>query len=166
MEKIIRVLNELVRAGVVDRYAIGGAVGVIFYTEAVSTKDVDVFVSAPQTPSGVIHLGSIYDYLKRAGYPMEGQYFIIDGVPVDFLAVYDDLTMEALERSTLKRVGKTMARVFRPEYLAAVALKTGRPQDMKKIDLLVAAPGLDEDSLKDLLKRHGLLDKWRRYVNG
>ena len=38
MEKVIKVLNELVANKIIERYAIGGAVGVIFYTETLNTK--------------------------------------------------------------------------------------------------------------------------------
>ena len=45
MEATLRVLNELERNGVISRYAIGGAVGAIFYTEPFLTYDLDI--SAP-----------------------------------------------------------------------------------------------------------------------
>jgi hypothetical protein len=42
MKKVIQILNELVDKGIIKKYAIGGAVGVIFYTETFTTKDIDV----------------------------------------------------------------------------------------------------------------------------
>ncbi len=45
MEATLRVLNELERNGVISRYAIGGAVGAIFYMEPFLTYDLDI--SAP-----------------------------------------------------------------------------------------------------------------------
>lgn len=166
MEKVIRVLNELVARGIIDKYAIGGAFGVIFYTETLNTKDMDIFVAPQTTESGIVHLGSIYDYLRKAGYGMEGQYFIIDGIPVDFIAAYNDLTLEAMENSIEKQYGKMKVKVFRPEYLIAIALQTGRPQDFKKIDLLTVETELDDTLLKDILKRYDLSKKWGKYVKG
>ncbi|MBI5234810.1 MAG: nucleotidyltransferase [Deltaproteobacteria bacterium] len=168
MKKAIRILNELVEKGVVEQYALGGAVAVLFYTETLNTKDVDVFVTTHVTKSktGIVHLGSIYEHLKKAGYKMDGQYFIVDGVPVDFIAAYDDLTMEAVDNAADKLYGGIKVRVFRPEHLMAIALQTGRPQDLRKIDLLKTQTALDEKFLMATLKRHGLVEKWRRYADG
>lgn len=166
MEKVIKILKELTKKGIIEKYAIGGAVGVIFYTETLNTKDIDVFVAPEITKSGIVHLGSIYEYLKKAGYGMEGQYFIIDGIPVDFIAAYNDLTQEALDNSVDKLYGKTKVKVLRPEYLLAIALQTGRVQDLKKVDLLMEEAELNNDLLKDILRRYGLYKKWRKYVKG
>lgn len=95
---------------------------------------------------------------------MEGQYFIISGIPVDFIAAYNDLTLEAMENSIEKQYGKMKVKVFRPEYLVAIALQTGRSQDFKKIDLLRGQTELDENLLKDMLKRYNLSKKWGKYV--
>lgn len=168
MKKVIYILNDLVKKGIVERYAIGGAVAVIFYAETLNTKDVDVFVTTHVTKSktGIVHLGSIYEHLKKAGYKMEGQYFIIDGIPVDFIAAYDELTLEAVDYAVDRLYDKIKVKVFRPEYLIAIALQTGRSQDLRKIDLLTTETKLDEKLLKDILKRHSLIEKWRRYNNG
>ena len=164
MEKVIQVLKELVSKKIIESYAIGGAVGVIFYTETINTKDVDIFVAPQMTKSGIVHLGSIYEYLKNAGFVMEGQYFIIGGIPVDFIAAYNELTLEALYNSIEKPYGKTKVKVLRPEYLLAIALQTGRPKDLKKVDLLRGEVDLDETLLKDILKRYDLQKKWKKYV--
>lgn len=167
MKKLIRILNDLVKKNIIEKYAIGGAVAVIFYTETINTKDIDVFVATQLTrsKSGIVHLGSIYEYLKKAGCKMEGQYFMIEGIPVDFIAAYDDLTMEAVDNAAERLYAKIKVKVFRPEYIVAIALQTGRNRDLRKIDLLMTETKLDEKLLKDILKRHGLLEKWRRYIN-
>ena len=36
--------------GVIDRYAIGGAVGAKFYLDPAATLDVDIFVILPKSP--------------------------------------------------------------------------------------------------------------------
>jgi len=168
MKKVVYILNNLVKKGIVEKYAIGGAVAVIFYTETINTKDIDVFVTTHVTRSktGIVHLGSIYEHLKKAGYKMEGQYFIIDGIPVDFIAAYDDLTLEAVDKAVNRLYDKIKVKVFQPEYLIAIALQTGRPQDLRKINLLMTETKLDEKLLKDILKRHSLTEKWRRCTHG
>lgn len=166
MEKVIQVINELVSNGVIDKYAIGGAMGVIFYTETLNTKDIDVFITPQFTTSGIVHLGSIYDYLQKAGYKMEGQYFIIDGIPVDLIPVYNDLTSEALNNSVEQAVRNNKVKVFKPEYLLAIALQTGRTQDLIKVELLIKECELDKTLLEDILKRHDLYEKWKKYDRG
>ncbi len=166
MKKVIQVINELVSNGIIDRYAIGGATGVIFYTETFNTKDIDVFITPQFTTSGIVHLGSIYDYLNKAGYKMEGQYFVIDGIPVDLIPVYNDLTFEALNNSVEQVFENNSVKVFRPEYLLAIALQTGRTQDLIKVELLIKEAELDKNLLEDILKRHILHEKWKKYDKG
>jgi hypothetical protein len=42
IREVILTINQMQADGVVDRYAIGGAVGATFYLEPVATLDVDV----------------------------------------------------------------------------------------------------------------------------
>ena len=69
MEATLKVLNELEREGVITRYAIGGAVGAIFYMEPFLTYDVDVFVLLPQTAGGLLTRTPIYESSQKAGLP-------------------------------------------------------------------------------------------------
>ena len=92
MKKTLAVINEMVKQGIIKNYAIGGAIGAMFYTESFNTKDLDVFVHPQILASGLVHIGDIHNYLKKKGYSMWQQYFMIEGVPVDFVAVYDKLT--------------------------------------------------------------------------
>jgi hypothetical protein len=65
IKEVIVALNRMEVRGVIDRYAIGGAVGATFYLEAVATMDVDVFVSF-QSPAGSVRISPqpIFDYLR------------------------------------------------------------------------------------------------------
>ena len=47
MEATLAVLNDLVAQGVIQKYAIGGAVAAIFWVEPFDTIDLDVFVFLP-----------------------------------------------------------------------------------------------------------------------
>jgi hypothetical protein len=63
MKETLRVLNELEQSGVIGRYAIGGAVGAIFYMEPFLTYDLHVFVALPATGRALLTL----DVLRRHG---------------------------------------------------------------------------------------------------
>ena len=45
MKTTLKVINQMQADGVIEQYAIGGAVGATFYLEPVATVDIDVFVS-------------------------------------------------------------------------------------------------------------------------
>lgn len=49
MQKTLEVLNELEREGTISRYAIGRAIGAMFYAEPVSTFDLDIFCMLPNS---------------------------------------------------------------------------------------------------------------------
>src|SRR5688500_12911041 len=96
MKKTLQVLNDLVRDGVLNRYAIGDAMGATFYVEPVLTFDLDIFVHLPQSAEGFLTLESLYEALRMRGYMEEGECVNIEGVPVQFLPVHNDLLAEAL----------------------------------------------------------------------
>ena len=126
MEGTLRVLNELEAGGVISRYAIGGAMGAIFYIEPFLTYDLDIFVVLPQTPSGLITLAPIYAELKRRGCHEEAECIVIEGTPVQFLPAYNVLLEEALTEAQTMPYGETQTRVIRPEHLIAIMIQTGR----------------------------------------
>ncbi len=80
MKRTLQVLNELELGGVIDRYAIGGAMGATFYVEPLLTFDLDVFVILPQSVGGLLSLAPLYEALHARGYPEEGECVFIEGV--------------------------------------------------------------------------------------
>lgn len=57
-----------------------------------------------------------------------------------------------------------MGRNAAAEHAVAIAVRTGRARDHMKIArLLASAPdALDHRRLEDILRRHGLLEAWKR----
>jgi hypothetical protein len=95
--EVIHVVNQMVADGVIERYAIGGAVGATFYLEPVSTLDVDIFIELHATPGSVLlTLDPIFSYLLDRGCTMEGEHILISGWPVQFLPPPSPLAAEAL----------------------------------------------------------------------
>ena len=73
IKEVIETINRMQGDGVIDRYAIGGAVGATFYLEPVATLDVDIFVAFKGDADKIIvSPESIYDYLKSKGCTTEG----------------------------------------------------------------------------------------------
>jgi hypothetical protein len=65
LKEALNALNSLKQTGVVEDYAIGGAIAASFYIEAVNTEDVDAFLfMSPGEGTLLLSLTPIYDALK------------------------------------------------------------------------------------------------------
>lgn len=163
MRRTLQVLNELERAGVLGRYAIGGAMGATFYVEPLLTFDLDVFVVLPRTSGGLLSLAPLYEALRARGYVEEGECVIIEGVPVQFLPAYNALLEEALAEALDASYEDTRARVMRAEHLVAICLQTGRDKDRERVRIFRGQAKLDVDYLSGVLKRHNLETRWKEW---
>src|SRR5207249_8341632 len=98
-------INGMQAAGVIERYAIGGAVGATFYLEPVATLDVDVFVEFHTEPgSQMISPEPIFRYLRDRGCAMEVEHIVIAGWPIQFLPVGSALVQESVAKGVEKDV--------------------------------------------------------------
>jgi hypothetical protein len=164
VEKIFAVINQMETDGVIGRYAIGGAVGAIFWLEPITTKDVDVFVTLPMAPgSSLLTLGPIYEYLQAHGFAAEGQFIIIEGWAVEFVPPGTPLVEEALVQAVERDVNGVLTRVFTAEHLAAICLEVGRPKDHDRVIRFVEAGVLDAERFEPILQRHHLMDRWHKF---
>ena len=162
MQRTLAILNELEAAGLVERYAIGGALAAFFYAEAVVTEDLDAFVLL-KISSGLVTLTPIYDFLKQRGATEEREHLWLAGTLVQVIPAYDTLTEEAVREAVEKTVGQVSTRVMRVEHLLAIALKTGRAKDHTRIALLLEEAEVDESRLREILTRHQLQDRWEKH---
>jgi len=165
MEETLKLLNSLEREGVISRYAIGGAMAATFYTEPVLTFDLDIFVLLPVSPGGLLTLSPLYEALRLRGFEEEGEFVNIEGVPVQFLPVFNDLLTEALEEARDVLYEKTATRVLRAEHLAAIAVQTGRQKDRDRLRMLAEQANMSQEYLRDILVRHRLEERWREWVH-
>jgi len=155
----LRVLAELVAEGVIEDYAIGGAMGATFYLEPVVTMDLDVFVLFKDNDS-LLPLQPIYDALEKRGYfPDERMPECIDigGTPVQFLPVYNKLLADALAHARSFDYDGIGARVLPAEYLAAVSVQTGRMKDKLRVQAFLAYDKFDRDAFAEICVAHGLV---------
>jgi hypothetical protein len=164
MKRALEVLNELEKEGVFARYAIGGAMGATFYVEPFLTFDLDVFVLLQPSASGLISLSPIYEALRARGYSEQNECVLIEGVPVQFLPAYNRLLEEALEQAKAIDYENILARVLRGEHLVAIAVQTGRAKDRERVRILREQAHIDGSYLNDVLRRHSLEEKWKRWT--
>jgi hypothetical protein len=164
IKEVIQTINQMQADGVIDSYAIGGAVGATFYLEPVATLDVDIFTAFKSQPGSLLLSPQpIFDYLKARGCAMGGEYIIVGGWPVQFLPPGTPLVEEALKESVVKDVEGTPARVLTADYLAAIALQTGRAKDKARLLQFIEAGALDAARFQAILGRHGLVKSWQRF---
>jgi hypothetical protein len=163
MEATLRVLNELERDGIFARYAIGGAIGAIFYMEPFLTYDLDVFIILSPN-SGLLTLTPLYEALRRRGYEEQNECVNIEGVPVQFLPAYNALVEEALAAATDTVYENTPTRVLRAEHLAAIMLQTGRDKDRQRFATFLAEAKFDRALLEEIVQRHQLETRWKQWT--
>lgn len=158
MRKTLEVLNQMLEEGIIVNYAIGGAMGAMYYTEAMTTLDLDVFI-ALEDEDRLDALSPVYRYLRRLGYmpdPEYGECINIEGVPVQFLTCYDVLVKEALDSALPVEYDGIATKVFTAPYLAAICVKVGRDKDKLRIQMLRKADGFDEAEFQRILEKHHL----------
>jgi hypothetical protein len=164
MKATLQVVNQMQADGVTSSYAIGGAIGATFYLEPTSTFDIGVFIALQNLPgSSLISLEPVYRYLQSRGYPPEKECILIEGWLVQFLPPGDALDEEALAQAVQADAGGILVRVMTAEHLTAIALKVGRPKDKIRVAQFIESGILDEDKLRQILERHGLLAKWKQF---
>ena len=163
MKKALQALNGLEREGVLGRYAIGGAMGATFYVEPFTTFDLDVFVVLPEA-GGLVTLAPLYRELVQRGYPAREECVMVEGIPVQFLPAGTPLLAEALAQARDVPYEEVTTRVFTPEHLVAVAVQAGRAKDRQRVQMFLDAGVLDRKSLEDILKRHGLMEKFTQWT--
>lgn len=164
IKEAITVINQMQADGIIKRYAIGGAIGATFYLEPVSTVDLDIFITVdPQPGQFIISLQPVYNYLKTKNAVPEGEYILIAGWPIQFLVPDTPLTEEALTEAVQTDVDGEPTWVFRPEYLAAIALQLYRTKDKNRLLEFIEQKALNSERFFKIVQKHNLVNKWQQF---
>jgi hypothetical protein len=161
VEKTLKLIKELKKAEVVKDFSIGGGIAALYYIEPLLTYDLDIFFIPIEDSIDV--LSPIYSYLKEKGFKTKKEHVLIEGIPVQFIPVYNDLVKEAVQHSIEAKYGRIKTRVLGLEYLIAVMLQTYRPKDRERLVKVFEQAKIDIRLLKKILKQHGLYDKYIRF---
>jgi hypothetical protein len=154
LAEVLRAANELVAAGLIEDYALGGALAAIYYTEPVTTYDADIiFITKDKTLGAGIP--AIYEHLQSKGWRIEREHLLIKDFPVQFLAA-GGLTEEAVRNAKRIEYEGVSAKVFRPEYIIAIAASVGRHKDLARIEQMLDQVKIDKPLLEDILRRCSL----------
>ena len=164
IDKVLGVLDDMQNAGIIEKYAIGGAFAAILHYEPISTIDLDIFFFLTEkNESPILSLSAIYDYAKKHGFSFDNEFVNIHGWLVQFVeASHSPLWTEAIENADAIRIDNFNASVIGKEHLVAMWLLAGRTKDYQKIAMFRETDFLSEAKLFDILERHDLMSKWNK----
>jgi hypothetical protein len=158
IKKTFTVLNQMVADSAIENYAVGGAIAAVFYVEAFSTEDLDVFMPAPEDRF-IIEVPGL-DYLKARGYTtFEKEEIVVEGWPIQFIPATTSLEREAYLNAQILNMDEVPVRVALPEHLVAIMLSVGRPKDIARIKMFLSQEAVKFEALEDVIDRHGLSEK-------
>ena len=161
MEKTLKIIKELKEKKVLKDFSIGGGIAALYYIEPLLTYDLDILFIPIEDSIDI--LAPIYQYLREKGFKTKGEHVLIEGVPVQFIPVYNDLLKEAVQCSVEARYGRIKTKVLGLEYLIAVMLQTYRPKDRERLVKVFEEAKIDLKLLKKILKKYGLYDKYVQF---
>ena len=168
----IEVVTRLSEQGVLQSYAIAGAVAALNYIQPMLTEDLDILVSIGDfetRTSGLILLTPIEQALAKMGYAEHlNEGIMIDGWPVQFLPASSPLDEEGLREAVEVDIDSTgeaplKARCLRAEHVVATAVSLGRLKDFARIEAFLDVGSVDLRRLKSVLERHHLMSAWRGF---
>jgi hypothetical protein len=151
-----RVINALQQQGVIEQYAVGGAMAMLFWAEPVVTFDLDVFILWRATASPIITLEPLYDAVRQRGFEVAAEHILIHGTPIQFIVSPNDLGDEAIESADVRELDGVAFRVMRPEHLAALWLQAGGAKRRERVEILRQSGSLNESVLSELLHKYGV----------
>jgi len=155
---VFRILNEMRVERVIDDYAIGEALAMLFYAEPTRTYDLDVFVVLPARSSSLAltSLHDVYAWTAARGFLPDAEHVLIHGVPVQFLPSYNPLVQESIKTARNLEYAGVPVRVVGPEHLVALAIQAGGSRRRERAWLLVEQADVDRALLRAVLDRHDL----------
>lgn len=163
MDKVARLLNDMVEAGIITDYAVFGAVAQMRYTEAVLTLDADILVDVPE-PDALDLLNPIYAFCQERGYLSEGEAIRVGDWPVQFIPAFSELTRAAIREAETGEVDGVPLRVVRADYLAVIALSAGRAKDFARVLALREAGAVTDKEISELATRYDLASAWNVFL--
>jgi hypothetical protein len=155
---VIRAIEDLKAKGVINEYAVFGAVAQAFWDEAIPTFDLDVLVLLARPQGALIDLSPFYEWAGENNSLVKDEHIVIGEIPVQFVPAPTALHEEAVRTAATLSFDGLPLRVFRPEYLIATWLQPpansfGRKERAAKMRDSVQ---IDQGILRDLMGRFGL----------
>jgi len=165
MKLTLEKLNELCKLGLFERYAIGGGIAHFYYIEAGTTYDLDVLVIMKTDQTLLISLTPLYDWARNEGYEVIEEHIVIEGVPVQFLPVFNDLITEAVEHAQEVKLFGVQTFIIKAEYLMAIMLDTYRAKDKERLLRFTSESSYSSELFESILIKFNLVKKYKIFKN-
>jgi len=162
MKAVARLLNDMLSTNIVKDYAVVGAVAQMLYTEAAVTMDAAVLIVTPQQRS-IDMLNPIYEFCSSRGCVPEGEAIRVGDWPVQFIPTFNPLAVEAVREAETGEIDGVPLRVVQADFLATIALSTGRPKDFARILALLESGAVSSADIAKLAMRFELQSEWRKF---
>jgi len=167
LQAVLKVLNDMVKDGVIQDFVIGGASALLYFSKPTFTDDIDVFIYTTTHSFTVIDLSPVYEYLikKKSAVP-RAEHILLEGYPIQFLIPYDTLSLEAFENAVTVSLQNFQFKIFNLEYLMAIMIQLGKAKYLERLRVLLEDQTFDEKKLLSILERFHLVQKWDKIKKG
>ena len=162
VKEIAQLLNDMSDAGVIEDYALFGAMAQMRYTEPVATLDANVLVAVP-SPEKLDVLSPLYRFCEERGFLAEDATIRVGAWPVQFIPAFSELTSDAMAHADSVDFEGVTLRVVRADYLAVIALSVGRAKDWTRILSLLESGSVTQDEIATLASRYNLSAAWQTF---
>ena len=131
---------------------------IAFWSEPVSTFDVDVFVLLPPTSGPIVSLEPIYGWASKRGYTIQQEHIVMGGIPVQIIPAHNALAEDAVREAATLDMDGLDVQVIRPEYLIALYLEPSARtrKRLERVATLLEESDVDRPRLDALLKKYNL----------
>ncbi len=152
--EVFRAANGLAAAGLIQDWALGGALAAVYYVEPFATYDADIFF-IPKGKDLSAGMPAVYAQLQSQGWQVEREHLLFREFPVQFLASHG-LTEEAVREAESIDYEGVPAKIFRAEHIIAIAVTVGRAKDKARIEQFLQQAEFDQAYLENVLRRYKL----------
>jgi hypothetical protein len=163
MKNALKKINELIKTGILDKYAIAGGMAQFYYIEPSVTYDLDLIIHIPGQENNLDPLKEIYAWADENNYKSIKEHIIIEGIPVQFLLAYNDLVKTALKERRKIKIFDVDTFILKPEYLMAILLQTGRLTDKERLAKFLTDAKYDNDKFLSILEKFDLSGAYNKF---
>jgi hypothetical protein len=165
MRKVFAAFNMMAEKGIIENYAIGGAMAISLHEQPAMTEDIDIFIAYKK--GTLISMSPLFDFMRSLGATEEnGDHLRFAGWLIHILSPKSpSLVEEALDNAESYDAGQGVTtRVFKLEYLAAIALETGREKDKLRVRMLADRKALDTREFAAIIKHYRLEKRYAEWT--
>ena len=154
---VYRALNALQSEKIVEKYAVCGDIGLLFYpVEPTISYHLEIVVADSKNL-----VSSLKNWARKNGFAWRDGFLWVHSVPVQIKSAKSDLEKHALEGPRFFDYDGVCVPVVAPEILILLVLSSANSQRRARAFDLVEHGSLNQKLLKFLIGKHDLAGVWR-----